>query len=455
MAVSEAFLLCGGSSRRLGFPKEMLRVDGVPLAIAMARRLQQVFPRVAVVTNRPAYLEPWLDAPVHEDAFPGLGPLAGVHTGLKCAERRRAFFLGCDMPLVTADIMRRVARAGAGTDAPVVLASTPSGPEPLCGVYDTSLLTELEERLRAGQELSARDFVRESGAARVELEPAEAGALRDVDRPADLGVLRCAFGDVDPLPTRRERVTRVGGRRGPEDVLVEERSCALAVNGVRLVTLLCVPMAVRELAVGFLAYLGLLEPGAEPPPVHLDRDRERVDVELDVSDEELRRTLRLRISSTCGAGLVGGEPPRPEAAGVDNFHVSAEHILAVLRRLRAMAPIFQMTGATHQAAFTDGRRVLHFEEDVGRHNAVDKVLGRCLIEGTDTHRGALLVTGRLNAEMVIKALRQRVPVAASRGAATARAVELARERGVTVVGFARGDRMNICSAPERIEREAT
>ncbi|MFO8008028.1 MAG: formate dehydrogenase accessory sulfurtransferase FdhD, partial [Candidatus Brocadiia bacterium] len=139
----------------------------------------------------------------------------------------------------------------------------------------------------------------------------------------------------------------------------------------------------------------------------------------------------------------------------DAFCIRAEHILCVLRRLRVMAPVFQMTGATHQAAFTNGPNVLHFEEDIGRHNAVDKVLGRCLMQRTDTRSGALLVTGRVNGEMVLKALRQGVPVVAGRGAATARAVDLARERRLTLVGFARGDRMNIYSAPERIEREVS
>ncbi|MFO8006258.1 MAG: NTP transferase domain-containing protein, partial [Candidatus Brocadiia bacterium] len=336
MGVSEAFLLCGGGSRRLGFPKEMLRVDGVPLAVAMVRRLREVFPQVAVVTNRPDYLEHWLDVPVYRDEYAGLGPLAGVHAGLSHTQGRQAFFLGCDMPLVTPAIMRRLIEEADGTEAAVTVAATPSGPEPLCGVYDRSLLPALEERLGCERELSARDFVRERDGLLVELEGAEAAAMRDVDRPTDMEILASAFGDVDPLPTRLERVTRVGGPREPQDVLVEERPYELAVNGTMLLTMACLPIAVRELAVGALACLGLIQPGAQPPPVHLDRDRERVDVELDVCDEELRGVVGPGGSPAAPAAMPPEELPAPAA---DAFCIRAEHILCVLRRLRVMAPV--------------------------------------------------------------------------------------------------------------------
>jgi FdhD protein len=115
-----------------------------------------------------------------------------------------------------------------------------------------------------------------------------------------------------------------------------------------------------------------------------------------------------------------------------------------------MAPVFACTGATHQAAFTDGEVVLHCEEDVGRHNAIDKVVGHCLLKGTDTSRGILLTTGRLNAQAVAKALRQRIPILASGSAATAHAVQLAERHGLTLVGFARGGRLNVYSGIERL-----
>ena len=449
--VREAFLLCGGASTRLGYPKEMLRVDGMTLAAALVRRLRGVFERVAVVSNRPAYLEHCLDVPVRTDVFPGLGPLAGVHAGLTHCSGEGAFFLGCDMPLVSEDLMRRLVAAAARSPAAAVVPRTARGPEPLCGVYRKSLLSALTDRLQAGEGLSATAFLESHGAEFLPVTSEEAAALRDVDTEADLALLKEAFEDVEPLPVRRAEVRRIGGAPLESDTVVEELPFAFYVNGVHLVTVLCMPGALRELAVGFLAYMGLIERYADVRSLELDYAQGRVAAALDVGEDRLRRAVRLQVSSTCGAGVYGPalRDMRP-AADPDAFRVEADHILDVERSLRNMAPVFACTGATHQAAFSDGRRVVHFFEDVGRHNAIDKVIGRCLMDGTDARHGVLFATGRLNAEMVMKALRQGIPVAASRSAVTQHAIRLAQAHGLTVVGFARGGRLNVYTWPQRV-----
>ncbi|MFO7956453.1 MAG: formate dehydrogenase accessory sulfurtransferase FdhD [Candidatus Brocadiia bacterium] len=450
-SVTEAFLLCGGDSERLGFPKEMLRVDGVPLAVAMVRRLRGAFQDVAVVTNHPEWLEHWLDVHLHTDAYPGLGPLAGIHAGLQQAVGERAFFMACDMPLVSPEAISALLSAAGGSAAPAVVASANGRPQPLCGVYSRDLLPALEERLEGGNDLSATRFLREVDAETVELERGLPGSLRDIDRPADVSLLRRVFSDVAPLPVRRLPVRRVPDDGRTHDLVVEESSYSLYVSGVHLLNILCLPVALRELSVGFLAYLGLATHPPDPETINVDYEGERILVNLDVATERLQRAVRLQLSSSCGAEVFG--PPLPELAEPepeDGFRVPAGHITQTMHSLRARAPVFDRTGATHQAALTDGERVVHFEEDVGRHNAIDKVIGHCLLRGTDTRASVLLTTGRLNAQAVVKALRGRVPVLASRSAPTARAVELARERGLTLVGFARGRRLNAYTRADRI-----
>ena len=115
-----------------------------------------------------------------------------------------------------------------------------------------------------------------------------------------------------------------------------------------------------------------------------------------------------------------------------------------------MGPVFSRSGATHQAAFTDGERVRLFFEDIGRHSAVDKIVGSALLAGMDLSQGALISTGRLSSEMVVKAARQGVGVLASPSAVTTNSVQLARKYGVTLVGFARGGRANVYTLPERV-----
>jgi FdhD protein len=445
--ISEAFLLCGGESERLGFPKEMVRVDGVPLAVALVERLREVLPSVAVISNHPAYLETWLDAPIYRDEYPGLGPLAGIHAGLKRTEGRAAFFLGCDMPLVTSEAVRRLVNAE--TDSDAVIASNPGGLEPLCAVYSTRLLPAIQQHLEAGDLPPVAEFLDSFDARHVDFEKA---MFRDIDRPADLAILRRAFDEVEPLPVARTGVRRIGAEPMEEDSVAVERAFDFRVNGVRLATIQALPGGLREMTVGFLSYLGLIEDADGIQSVEVDYEAGRIEVGADVTEDDLQNAFRLQISSSCGAGIYG--PPLPEmAVARDGFRVSAQSILDCVHRLRAMAPAFGRTGGTHQAAFHDGERIVQFAEDVGRHNAIDKVVGRCLMAGTDTSKGFLAATGRLNAQMIIKALRQRIPVVASRSAATTGALEIADKYGVTVVGFARGHRTNVYTCPQRVYGE--
>jgi FdhD protein len=416
----------------------------------MAARLQRLFSSVAVVSNRPAYVEHCLKVPVYTDAFPGLGPLAGVHAGLTHSRSGSAFFLGCDMPLLPDEAIARVTAAASASSADAVVARTPRGPEPLCGVYRKGLLPAVESRLLAGRELSIGEFLKDSGAQFVEFGWQEAQWFRDIDRPEDVSLLKEAFTEVEPLPVRRQPVTRFGGPPLAEDIVVEERPVALRVNGIHLVTILCLPAALTELAAGYLSYLGLAGRWGDLKRIQVDYEAGRVSAELALDEDSLRSAVRLQISSSCGAGIYGPPLPHLTDAGDAGFRVRADHILDVLTKLRSMAPVFERTGATHQAAFTDGQAVMHFYEDVGRHNAIDKVIGRALMDGTDLTHGALVATGRLNAEMVVKAVRQGIPVAATRSAVTGQALELAGAYGMTVVGFARAGRLNIYTSRHRV-----
>jgi FdhD protein len=408
-----------------------------------------VVPRVGIISNNPAYLEHLLSVPIHQDVYPGLGPLAGIHAGLSHTEGEGALFLACDMALVTEPALRHMIDAAAESGEEAVVARGPGGPEPLLAVYRKALLPDIEARLQAGDDLSAISFLSAEGAEYVDFGRSEAAIFRDIDQPADLALLRAAFGEVEPLPVISWPMARIGRAPLEQDVVVLEAPFALKVNGVHLATLQCLPNALRELTVGYLAYLGLVGSAAEAGEIQVDYEGGRIEVTgAQVSEESLRDAFKLDLSSAHGAPLPQEAGPAP--GGV---HMTADYILDCVRRLRDMAPVFARTGATHQAAFLDAERVLHFDEDVGRHNAIDKVVGRCLVRGTDTCRGALLATGRLNVQMVVKALRMRMPIVASRSAPTSAALELAREHGMTVVGFARGRRLNVYTAPERITGE--
>ncbi|MCX6376336.1 MAG: molybdenum cofactor guanylyltransferase, partial [Armatimonadetes bacterium] len=205
-----AALLCGGLSERLNYPKEMLRVDGAPLAVPLARRLREVFASVSVVSNHPDYLRYCFDGPILSDEFRHQGPLAGLHAGLHAGLKRalpqsgagRCFFLACDMPLVHNGLVRRILERSERSSAPAVVASANGCLEPLCGVYSTELVPALERHLSSpgSESRSVRDFLAEVGFETVEFTGEEAALLRDLDKPEDLFILNKVFRDVEPLP---------------------------------------------------------------------------------------------------------------------------------------------------------------------------------------------------------------------------------------------------------------
>jgi FdhD protein len=125
------------------------------------------------------------------------------------------------------------------------------------------------------------------------------------------------------------------------------------------------------------------------------------------------------------------------------FRVGPAALAARLKELFGAAIHYRASRGIHGAALGDGERLLVVAEDVGRHNAVDKVKGEALLRGIPTEDRILLSTGRISSEMLLKASRMAVPVVASRTSPTEMAVALAEQLGITVVGYLRGDSLNV------------
>ncbi len=243
------------------------------------------------------------------------------------------------------------------------------------------------------------------------------------------------------------RVDRHGLRRAPDEVAVEH-PLTVSVADVEVATLLCSPSHVEDLVVGFLFSEGFIGGPEEVVSLHHDPDAARVAVELEGPLPSARRV----VTSGCGArGTLRAEglPRRVEAELV----VGVSELVEAMTELHRSGRLFEATGAVHSAGLARGGRVLLVREDVGRHNAVDKVVGAALRSGLEPGQLVLLSSGRLSSEMVLKAARLGAPVVASRAAPTDLAVELAERLGVTLIGFLRGLKMNLYANPERIRGE--
>jgi len=254
-----------------------------------------------------------------------------------------------------------------------------------------------------------------------------------------------------PYSTARVEVVRVPDG-DTSDVVAVEEPLEIRIAGRPVAVTMRTPGHDEELALGFA-----LSEGLRPEAARLTDDLAANTVELVAPGFEPDRLARsFYTSSSCGVCGKGAlEAVAVEASRVESgLRVPAELVAALPDRLRAAQPAFEATGGLHATGlFTAGGELSCLREDVGRHNAMDKVIGWAFREGRLPLRDSLLcVSGRLSFELVQKAAVAGCPVLVAVGAPSSLAVELAADRGVTLCGFVRGGRVNVYTEPWRIER---
>lgn len=235
---------------------------------------------------------------------------------------------------------------------------------------------------------------------------------------------------------------RVKGGKAEEvkSEVVREQPLVIHVNGTKFVTLLCSPLKLDCLVVGYLwleKVIGSLEEIARLEVSEVDG---RADValthEVDLPTERI-------LTSGCGGGITFRIDPRLFSPIRSSLRVHPAQLSERMKELYGAAAHYRVSRGIHGAALTDVERLLVVAEDVGRHNAVDKIKGEALLRGLPTTDAILLSTGRISSEMLLKAARMGVPVVASRTSPTEMAVGLAEQLGITVVGYLRQDSLHV------------
>jgi len=237
-----------------------------------------------------------------------------------------------------------------------------------------------------------------------------------------------------------------------EDVVASDEAVCVFINDEFYRTMIATPGMSKELVLGHLFTEGVI--GSLDDVGDLEVLPLKVHVELrgDVDFELLNMSKVDLITTACGSLSTPVDPGQLESLGVSSdVHVEAEDIWRMVRELNLRGEKYKETGGTHSAMLckVDGE-VIFFAEDVGRHNAVDKVIGAALLEGIDLGGCALVSSGRQSSEMVLKAARSGVPVVASVAAPLTSGIQVARVTGITLVCFVRGRRMNVYSHPDRV-----
>ena len=239
-----------------------------------------------------------------------------------------------------------------------------------------------------------------------------------------------------------------GGLRARSVALAREVPYTLFVNDREILSIATLPTHLRELFVGFLVSEGVLRDRDEILECHVDPGNKLVRIELDVPRERLERVERKgMLTSGCAGGLVFSTELEadPSQARPKPFRVACTTILNRMRELDTFRGTYAITRGVHAASLADASETLLILEDLGRHNAVDKVVGHCFLNAIKTSERLLLMTGRITSEVLTKGARGGFSVIVSRSSASALAMAMAKQSGIDVVTYVRANRFNYFS----------
>jgi FdhD protein len=236
--------------------------------------------------------------------------------------------------------------------------------------------------------------------------------------------------------------------------VIRERPVTLYLNGKEVVTLLCAGHHLDELAVGFLYAEGFLRFPEDILDIEIDDEAGTVKLSAGHDDPIAERLWQKRtISSGCAKGslfyfsldaLMGKRVK-------SDVRIAPARILDRLDDLNRLSETYRRTHGVHNTALADSDRIILFRDDIGRHNAVDMIVGHVFLHGIPLADKMLITTGRLTSELLIKAAKVNLPILVSRNTATSLSVELAVSLGVTLIGFARAGKFTVYSGQERID----
>ncbi len=234
--------------------------------------------------------------------------------------------------------------------------------------------------------------------------------------------------------------------------VIVEKSVSLTVNGEVWLAFMCTPIDLEAMAAGFLFNEGLIQAKEEIISVRACESGDNVDVWLDHS---LEKPENWRRTSGCTGGVTSvDEKVAKDAHGIpaerDGIILTPGQIGALVAQLFEAQDLYRHSGGVHTSALSNGKEICAVAEDIGRHNTLDKIAGRCLLEEIAPEQRILLTTGRISSEMMQKANRLGASVVISRTSPSSLSIEMAENWGITLIGYAHRNRFNVYTHPERI-----
>ncbi len=231
-----------------------------------------------------------------------------------------------------------------------------------------------------------------------------------------------------------------------EDLVVTEYPFTIFIDDEEIITVLCTPKCLKELTLGFLLSESIIENLDDVKKIQINEKNGSRYVLLKERKKLTESLLNKRtITSGCGKGTVFYNV-------IDSFKskkneqlisVNSDTVVRLMKEFNHKSELFLATGGVHSCALCDTEKILYFQEDIGRHNALDKILGSTLMDNLNLKDKIILTSGRISSEILIKAAKRGIAAIISRSAPTSLAVDMAKTLNILLIGFARGEKMNL------------
>ena len=428
-----AAILAGGKSSRMGVDKQLLMEDDRRILETVIETLKQEFSDILIVTSKPQLYE-GMGVRLCSDLYPGRGPLAGVHAALHHARSRYIYLLACDMPVVNLPFIRHMKQKLQETGMDICASRYNDRLEPFNPFYSRSLLKEVVHRLETGNSSLFR-FINASRACVLTQEDAacfdkELRMFTNINTRTEyekyLGSTEAEPEGCAELVDKLDIIRYIGGEYIQlRDLMVHETALHLEIPGVMERTLYCSPSEQKELVVGHLYTQGYIRSAEDILSLELEANSAMV---------ILKEATQIQSQES------------PKALVFD-----PQILLANQQKFFDQSILQKATAGTHRCALCDDSGTYFACIDISRHNALDKLTGKALLEGVSLTDKYILTSGRIPMDMILKAEAIGIPMIVSRSTPTIAAVETARKAGITLLGFSRENRFNIYSAPYRLK----
>ncbi len=446
-----AIILAGGKSSRMKYNKEFIKIGNEYLIHKQIKLLQPLFNEIIIVSDNTDHYKTH-NVKVVSDILEGNSPIVGLHSGLVHSSNKYNFCIACDMPYINIPFIKYLISMVEAHDSYV--AKYHSYIEPFNAIYSKDIISVIETAITK-KEYGFQTMVKQLDTYYIqekELLPflKENDIFKNINTEAELFNSKKS----STIEYRHYQIEKVINNNSffMDDKVITEYPLNVYLNEEYFITLMTSPTNLEFLVIGHLISIGVIKKLSDIKCIAISLEEHLC--KINIRDTNIPDTLkRARIlSSACGASNKIEFDSIQDLIIDNNSIFNLTSILNNIAGFNKESILFKETGGVHSVKLIYDDKEL-FIEDIGRHNAVDKVIGFILRNNIKTKHKYLITSGRISSDILLKCSSSDIPLIVSRSAPTSLSINLAKELGITILGFARGNKVNIYTHSNRIVKE--